>query len=80
MPLTDEVRPAGCLLDVVQLAVELLLPQEAAGVGVEQGVTDAAVEAVGVPGAARHLEDVAVGDDVAAEAALTGFGLEGEKS
>ena len=59
------------LLCVVVFAVELLLPKKAAGLRVQQGMTNAAAETVGVPGAGSHLEDVPVIDHVAAEAALT---------
>lgn len=63
------------LLCIVVFAVELLLPEEAAGLCVEQGVADAASEAVGVPGPGGHLEDVPVRYHVAAEAALARFRL-----
>ncbi len=45
---------------------------------VQGGVADAAPEAVRMPRAAGHLEDVAVRDEVAAEAALAALGLKGD--
>jgi hypothetical protein len=44
-------------------------------VRVHDCVADGAPEALRVPRPARHLEDVAVGDDVAAETALVALGL-----
>ena len=57
-------------LGVVDLAVEAVLAQEAAGVRVHDGVADAAAQALRVPRPVRHLEDVPVRDDLPAEGAL----------
>ena len=48
-PYQDEAVIRCGLLSVVDLAEELLLPEEAGRVVVEQGVADGAAEAVGVP-------------------------------
>ena len=66
-------------LGVVDLAVEPVLAQEAARVRVHDGVADAAAQALRVPRPVRHLEDVAVGDDVAAERALVALGLQRQR-
>lgn len=58
------------VLGVVDLAIEVVVPQEAAGVGVEHGVAHAAPQALRVPTPLGHLEDVAVCDDIAAQGAL----------
>ncbi len=63
------------LLCIIQLAVEPVFPEEAALVCVHDGVADGAAEAGRVPRLARHLEDVPVGDQVAAERALVALGL-----
>ena len=63
-------------LGVVDLAVEAVLAQEAAGVRVHDGVADAAAQALRVPRTVRHLEDVPVRDDLPAEGALVALRLQ----
>ena len=63
-------------LGVVDLAVEPVLAQKAAGVRVHDGVADAAAQALRVPRPVRHLKDVPVRDDVAAKRALVAFRLQ----
>lgn len=62
------------LLCVVDLAVEPVGPEEAGGVVVHGRVAHGAAEARRVPRLGRHLEDVAVGDGVAAQRALRARG------
>lgn len=63
-------------LGIVLLAVDLAVAQEAGGVPIQLHGAHAAAQAGGVPGAAAHLQQEAVGDGLAARTARAVLRLE----